>query len=140
MQSIERHIIAALVRDMAAKGYKVAAFWDGEAYQMPGSDGAMTSFEAEPRFHSSQPTEAKGMPQTIKRAMTEAEALEAVNTVDEGTLHFTHHHKRTWGNRGVFIVLGNGEDCISDYHAVEREPFCEIIEAIYDRISNGKLL
>lgn len=130
MQSIERHIISALIRNMNDEGYLVAAFWDGEEYQMGGG-------------LPGQPVVSHGAedpPDNIVRAMGETEALDAIDTVDEGTLHFTHRNKDTWGTRGVYLVLGNGEDVISDYHVAEGEPFGKVIKAIYDRISDGKLL
>lgn len=104
MQTIERVIVRRLIRAMKAKGYRVAAVWDGEEYQMPGKDGNMTSLELD------------DAPDNITRPMTEREALESVDSVDECTLHFTHANAKTWGNRGALLVLGNGEDVIADYH------------------------
>jgi len=136
MQTIERTIITALLRDMRAAGYQPAAVWDSEEYVMAGKAGALEHFEAD------------SAPDEITRALTDKEALDELDAVDAyTTLHFTRHNARTWGNRGVMIVLGNGEDVISDYHAPledsdewdgAAEPFERIIEAIYDRISDGE--
>jgi hypothetical protein len=37
--------------------------------------------------------------------------------VDDGTLHFAPKtHLDCWGRLGVYVVLGNGVDIISDWH------------------------
>jgi hypothetical protein len=139
MQTIERVLILALIRDMRTAGYQPAAVWDGEAHVLAKSanlaDG-LASFDAEPRMLSSQPTKSEA-PANILRPLTDDEALQAIDTVDESTLHFTDCNATTWGGRGVLIILGNGEDCLSDYHVAKGEPFGGIIERIYDRISDG---
>lgn len=138
MTTIERTIIAALIRDLNKAGYLPAAFYDGEAYQMASADG-IVSYDIEPRILSSQPCKSAA-PDEIFRAMTAAEAIAAVDSVDEGTLHFTHRNARTWGNRGVMLILGNGEDVVSDYHCADGEPFSKVIEALYDRLNEGQIL
>jgi hypothetical protein len=60
--------------------------------------------------------------------------LAAVFAVDEATIHFArkdgvnvrHEH-------GVAVILGNGEDCISDWH-VGDDAFAEALERVCDRI------
>jgi len=64
--------------------------------------------------------------QTVR---TEAETIEAVNSVDDSTIHFAPvDNLEQWGRTGVYIVLGNGVDCISDYHCGNAK-FEEAIEA-----------
>lgn len=135
MKTIERTIISALMRDMRAAGYQTAAVWDGEAYVMAHG----TFEELSPRFHSSQAPNTAA-PDHIERAMTDEEALAAVDAVDDSTLHFTNLNATTWGRRGVLLVLGNGEDVISDYHCAKGEPFSGVIDAIYARLENGSVL
>lgn len=48
-------------------------------------------------------------------AETTEQALDAIFAVDESTLHFQAADGH-WGNLGVFLVGGNGNDVISDYH------------------------
>lgn len=49
-------------------------------------------------------------------AETVEAVLAAVFAVDQSTIHFQRKGKK-WGiTPGVFIVCGNGEDCISDWH------------------------
>jgi hypothetical protein len=126
MQAIERRIVLALVADMRKSGFEPAAVWDGEEYQMIGNAGHVRGFPSD---------DAHGH---IRRALTDTEVLTAVDSVDDSTIHFTHQGATTWGNRGVYIVLGNGCDCISDYHCAESEPrFAAILEGISERIDAG---
>jgi hypothetical protein len=127
MKTIERLILTALLRDMRAAGYRAAAVWDGDEYNLAGSETEYSTVNRD------------GSPATIERALTDDEALFLIDSVDDCTLHFTRQNADTWGNRGVFIVLGNDEDCISDYHAPKNEPFCDVITAIYDRVEKGLL-
>lgn len=121
MKTIERYVITALMRDMRAAGYQVAAVHDGEGYWM--STG----------WH-------KRAPATIAEPVTDARALEAINSVDDCTLHFTDQNSTQWGDHGVLIILGNGQDCLSNAHVYDNEPFNIIIEAIYDKLNEGALL
>ena len=52
-------------------------------------------------------------------ADTKAEALDAIFAVDEATVRFTKNECRL---RGIFIVLGNGRDVLSDWSAPEDDP------------------
>lgn len=46
-----------------------------------------------------------------------AAVLDAVFAVDESTIHFAPTGKPdAWGRLGVFVVCGNGQDIVSDYH------------------------
>jgi hypothetical protein len=66
-----------------------------------------------------------------------AAVLDAVFSVDEATIHFApSDDKSDWGKRGVFIVLGNGEDCISDFHCGDAS-FARAVERASDRAQNA---
>lgn len=131
MNITERVIIKALIEDMRAHGYEVAGVWDGEEYVLPNPDAIDGAFQYAPNDEST--------PTDITRAMTTDEALQAIDTVDDCTLHFTHQNKKTWGDRGVFLVLGNGEDVISDHHDPRGEPFSEVIADLGDKIEKQQL-
>lgn len=134
MQAIERVIIKALLRDMREEGYLPAAVWDGGAYVM-----AHGSFdENSPRFHSSQSPDTDA-PDLIVNPMTDEQVLEAIDSVDESTLHFTRRNSREWGNRGVLLILGNGEDVISDYHVANGESFGSVIDHLYTQLEAGDI-
>lgn len=134
MNTIERTIISALIRDMRAAGFQPAAVWDGEAYVMANGTFEQNSM----RFHSSQSPDTDA-PDNIERAMTDVEALAAIDSVDDSTLHFTHQNATTWGNRGVLLILGNGEDVISDYHCGDTA-FSAVVDGIYSRLNAGAVL
>lgn len=131
MKTIERMILLALIRDMRAQGYEVASVWDGDNYQMPGPDATIQEFPADSKFIEGG----------IVRPMTDEEACEAMDSVCESTLHFTYRNKKTWGTRGVLVILGNGEDVLSDFHAPPtREPFQKVVIDIYDKLEKGLVL
>lgn len=130
MQTIERTILTALLRDMHAAGYQPAAVWNDGEYVL--GKGEQTI--------SLPPGSRKAFMDHIERPLTDAEALEHVDSVDCSTLHFTHQNATTWGDRGVFIVLGNGEDCLSDYHCPTGEPFASVIGALMSRLERGEVL
>jgi hypothetical protein len=134
MNTIERVIITALLRNMRAEGYQPAAVWDGGAYQM--ADDKTYEPDKLPMLSRKRNTAA---PEEITRSMTDEEALRSIDSVCECTLHFTHRNAKTWGNRGVLLILGNGEDVISDFHDAADEPFSEIINTIYNRVAAGQL-
>lgn len=90
-QKLERAIVVALIDELSKAGYVPVAVWDGGEY-VPTKD-----------------------PQ---EAMTTDAAIKAVFAVDESTLHFAPKDAiEDWGATGVFLVGGNGEDIISDWHA-----------------------
>lgn len=65
-----------------------------------------------------------------------AGVLEAVFSVDESTINFAPAGEpKKWGKLGVFIVGGNGEDCISDYHCGD-PIFAKAVERACDRSEN----
>lgn len=128
MNTLERTILTALIRNLGQHGYKVASVWDDGAYILGKADGTIESLE-----------DAGDSP--IVRPLTVDEALDAVDSVDVSTIHFTYHNALDWGCRGIMVVLGNGEDCISDYHSPrDPEPFCQVIEEIYDKLNRGDTL
>ena len=62
-------------------------------------------------------------------------ALDAVFAVDESTIHFAPRDKPNgWGGCGVLVILGNGEDCISDWHCGD-----EVFSAAVERGSTKEL-
>lgn len=70
-------------------------------------------------------------------AVTETEVLDAVFAVDDSTIHFAPATDlEDWGHRGVYIVLGNGIDCLSDWHCGDSdfdaglERVCDYINAL----------
>lgn len=134
MQLSERVIITALLRDMREDGYQPAAVWDGGAYVMAHG----TFDERSQRLHSSQCPDTAA-PDHIVRPMTDEEVFAAVDSVDESTLHFTNKNATTWGSRGVLLILGNGEDVISDYHDARGESFGAVIDHLYTQIEAGDL-
>lgn len=132
MQTIERLIISALLRDMRAAGYQPAAVWNDGEYVV----GRLLTGKSDSLHAGSR----DAVMSHIERPLTDAEALEHVDSVDCSTLHFTRQNATTWGDRGVFIVLGNGEDCLSDYHCPKGEPFVSVIESLSGRLERGELL
>lgn len=139
MQTIERVIISALIRDMKAAGYEPAAVWDGELYTMAvGEVGEHRNFAGPASMYLEPPDEPEA-PAEIIRPLSDAIAMSAIDSVDDCTLHFTHRNAKTWGNRGVLLILGNGEDVVSDYHVADGELFGEVVERIYQRIYYGRL-
>lgn len=128
MKLVERYIISTLIRDMRAAGYQPCAVWTDPEYVLAGRKGAVSAFSA-----------AKA-PDPAHRALTDEEVFAAIDTGGICTLHFSHRGSMTWGNRGVLLILGNGEDCISDSHCAKGEAFEDIVERIYDCINNGTLL
>jgi hypothetical protein len=121
MNTLERYIVVKLIADMRTAGYQVAAVWDDGDYVMGQDDGSVKSTRRAKDF---------------VRPLTDAEALDAIDSVEISTLHFTHQNKTTWGDRGVMLVPGNGSDIMSDWHDVIDEPFNAIIERICDTVED----
>ena len=97
---LERRIVAALIAHMEQKGFRVTGVWDGEVWE---------------------------------KADTAKEAMEFIFNLDESSLRFVpsagfnrdkHESERAITSRnayapkehGVFLVLGNGIDIISDWN------------------------
>lgn len=132
MNALETIIVRRLITDMAAQGYQVAAVWDSVEYILANADGKVCGLDPEdvrtPLYTN------------IIRPLTADEAIAAISAVDAiVTLHFTRHNKTTWGNRGVMLVQGNGEDIISDHHCADGEPFESVIDGIYSKIEERAL-
>lgn len=115
---IERAILVALIENLAVAGFKAAAVWTGETYQL--ADGE----ERSPRHRSME----------IRKPMTTDEVLKVFDDFDmtTPTVHFTHQDLLSWGDRGVMVVCGNGEDFISDWHAGDKA-----FDAIVDTVSEA---
>lgn len=63
-------------------------------------------------------------------ATTEREVLDAVFAVCTSTVHFAPEaNQSTWGNLGVFLVVGNEQDLISDWHD-HRHEYSAFSEAV----------
>lgn len=125
----EKRTVLAVLRDLRAAGYAPVAVWDGEAYNWPNAEGNIeTTYDR------------TGLPDAIDIDLTDDQALELVDGLDECTLHFTHQNKRTWGNRGVFFVMGNdpeGTEVLADHHCPDGEDFTRILNELTDRLIEG---
>lgn len=97
-QKLERAIVTALIKECAAAGFvPVTVYQDGDY---------------EPDLSS-----IEGPDQPTPVALSTEAAIDAVFAVDVSTLHFAPaDNLGAWGNRGVMLVCGNGEDIISDWH------------------------
>lgn len=115
MQLIERLIICKLIEELDVAGFAPVKFWDGEAYQTI-------------KWKASS-TEAN-------KVQREKACIECITSVDEGTLHFAPKTDlKAWGRLGVLLILGNGQDIISDYHCADHTPtFAPAIERVYEWI------
>jgi hypothetical protein len=117
-QKIERAIVTALIAEANAAGFVPVSVYDGGEY-VP-----------DVAAHG-DPADAN-KPEPV--ALTTDAVLDAVFAVDVSTIHFAPTtNLLDWGNRGVFIVLGNGEDCISDWHN-SNDAFNAAVEKTCDRI------
>jgi hypothetical protein len=115
MQLIERLIICKLIEELDTAGFAPVQFWDGEEYQT-------IKWKADS-------TEAN-------KVQREKACIECVNSVGEGTLHFAPKTDlKAWGGLGVLLILGNGQDIISDYHCADHTPaFGPAIERVQEWI------
>lgn len=57
------------------------------------------------------------------------QVLDAVFAVDVSTIHFDHGRGNNKLSHGVLIVLGNGVDCISDWHCSD-DTFNAMVEKV----------
>jgi hypothetical protein len=95
----ERAIVRALIENLARAGFVPVCAWNGDEYAPWGK-------------------QRRELPECFEpRPLTVEEALAEVFSVDDSTLHFAPAgDTAAWGNLGVFLVGGNGNDIISDYH------------------------
>lgn len=110
----EMRILQALIDHLGASGFIPAAVYtDDGMYLMPDKGG-----KVEELLPQNAPVRGKVVPDQIESALTMAQLLRIFAEYDLGapTVHFTHQHVTTWGNRGVQVVPGNGCDFISDWH------------------------
>lgn len=121
---VERAILIALINNLNAAGFKPAAVWTEETYQL--ADG-------EEWTHNRADRE-------IRKPMTTDEVLKVFEDFDmlTPTVHFTEQHTLAWGNRGVMVVNGNGEDFIADWHCGDKA-FNAIVETVAEAASAGAL-
>jgi hypothetical protein len=116
MQLIEKVIIVKLIEELDKAGFVPVQFWDGEEYQ--------------PIVWKNGST---GPDNNVQR---EKACMDAITSVDEGTLHFASKTDlKGWGRLGVLLILGNGEDVISDYHC-GNAAFDAAIQSVYKFIEN----
>jgi hypothetical protein len=96
MMPVERRIITALIKSAVKAGFVPVRFWDEGDYQDVDCRASTTGA-------------------ALKRCITSA--LSCVDSVDMGTLHFAPQaNLEDWGTHGVLLILGNGQDVISDWH------------------------
>jgi hypothetical protein len=106
-QLIERAIVRRLIEEAIGAGFTPVAVFNGDEYI---------------------PTPNIGR------------ALDVVFDLDECTLHFGQRGAiaqlpEGWGCYGVLIILGNGIDCISDWHCGD-DAFNTAVERVCDAIEN----
>lgn len=102
---VERAIVTCLVQDLSKAGYDAIKVWDGEEYIDTG---------------------------------TVEDVIDAVFAVGNSTIHFQRAkgaRGKKWGKTGVYIVCGNGEDCISDWHCEDGD-FDAAVSAVCKKIDN----
>lgn len=119
--ALENAIVRALVEEAAKEGLVPVTMWNGEEYAPQGV-----------RYRDAEtlvPIEA----------LTPEVVVEQFRSVDESTVHFGVKadlgKADCWGAIGVFLVGGNGEDVISDYH--DRADLDRAIKRVYARIEAG---
>lgn len=71
------------------------------------------------------------------KVFTEQETLDAVFAVDDATVHFDGGKGDNNWAHGVYFVLGNGRDVISDYHCGD-EKFAKVVDGLSDWASELK--
>lgn len=117
MNLIEKVIVCKMIEELDSAGFVPVKFWDGEGYQDI----------ANPMDNAASP---------VRR---EKACIDAINTVDEGTLHFARKADlQDWGRFGALLILGHGEDVISDYHCASDYPeFSAAFGRVYAYIDKG---
>jgi hypothetical protein len=64
------------------------------------------------------------------KARTARDVIGAVFAVSSATIHFDRGRGANGHSHGVFVVLGNGVDCLSDWHIGDKA-----FDAVVDRVS-----
>jgi hypothetical protein len=122
--NLERAIVKALIEEAAKAGFVPVTVWNGEEYAPQGIAGRSRAAEA---YVPDSP-------------LTPEQAIAEVFSVDESTLHFAPANDLAgWGSLGVFLVGGNREDIISDWHC-GNDAFSNAVEAALHRIENTPLV
>ena len=122
---MEHAIVRALLKTLDEAGFVPVAVWDGEEYV-----AVWSGDDYEPR----------GSDGNLKlwRALTDREALDVVFATSDCTLHFAPTGKlEPWGNHGVYLVVGNGEDIISNTH-MHRGAWDNALEALSEKLYTRK--
>jgi len=116
MQLVEKVIVCKLIEELDSAGFVPVKFWDGEEYQT---------------------IEWKADSTVTNKVQREKACIDAITSVDEGTLHFAPKSDlKGWGRLGVLLILGNGEDVISDYHCGNAE-FSAAVDRVYKFIETN---
>lgn len=68
------------------------------------------------------------------KVRTERDVLTAVDSVDDSTIHFEPVTGDDGHSRGVYVVLGNGVDCLSDWHCGDKA-FDAAVETVCDYVN-----
>jgi len=125
---IEAAILVALINNLSAAGFKPAAVCiDGEG-----------AYVLAPKADGSDNILYEDLPAEISNPLTAAQVADLIFNVWDvvsPTIHFTHQHKLTWGH-GVMVVLGNGEDFISDWHCGD-PAFDAVVTQVSEAASEG---
>lgn len=102
---LERRIVWNLLKHLEANGWRVSCAFDGDDwYTKPSADAAVLA----------DPDTEEG-----RAHLTAKEAMEVTFNLDEVSLRFTKSAPRAGLHQpehGVWIVLGNGIDCIADWN------------------------
>ena len=64
------------------------------------------------------------------KARKVADVIDAVFAVNSATIHFDRGRGANGHSHGVLVVLGNGVDCLSDWHIADKA-----FDAVVDRVS-----
>lgn len=107
---LERAIISALIRHMNRRGWSVSNVWNGETHEYTQTieqavDAVFAVDEASLRFVQTEKLDAYN----AERKVSERPASREADSNHIGGDYWDDEH-------GVLLVLGNGEDVISDWN------------------------
>lgn len=119
---LERAIVAALIAHMRKAGWVVSRTWDGEEYCFPRTDAQVLNAvfdldEVSLRFVQTHKRAAFDRVHAVSREAHKPKGLTVL-----GELHGGIGGEWDDGEHGVLLVLGNGEDIISDWNFTEGDP------------------